>query len=759
MANYNLTTQQIRDTFEQLGQVSGSVEGGVSGYAIVDGTGSRAVNLHVTASQATSASYAANGGVTSVQAGTGISVNQSQGDIIVTNTEGAAATGSLLTTSSALLDTITFTKGDGSTYTNTITLVSQSLQSEDLFITVKNTSGGDIAKGLAVHATGVTGENINIKLADSTVPGDMPAIGLTETAIVNNATGRVIINGRLKGIDTSGLIAGAAVYVNGAGILTVNEPTGSDLIQSIGVCGKVNAIDGEIIVQGAGRVNALPNLANNYVWKGDSNGVPQEVLASELITTASYVNPLTQSLDLQGDFDIDGAAPTLRVNPADGGATFTSIGQFQQYSGSAAPKFAQYYIQDSTGNEASNTFFGRIINAGWPGRVAGESYSVVAGGSNAGEWVNFSLILDQTGDIKAIKNMNMRQGAKVTGSLDVSGSINGDIVSTGLSTFNNISVSGTGSFGYIQSVTGSAKIIGDAFLILNNDTPTERYAGIIVQDSGSTTTTSSFQWDGGNNEWFLEYSDDGGATAEHGIALFGPEYGTKGSPTYLSNNTVPKSDGGHHLNDSNISDNGSIVSVNSNTQITGSLVVDGSTPAIQIGNSGVANPSVGQFASFSGSVTPRFTQYNIQDLSGNEPASSGLFRIMNAGWPGRVAGQSYTVLAGGSNAGEWVNWGLILDQTGDVKAIKQFNARQGAIVTGSLDVSGSLTVNGSPIEAAFPYTGSAQITGSLGVTGSIRGTSLTSDGGYVYSGDSVNGTAASGVVMYGDYSGTTPLGS
>jgi len=58
MANYNLTTQQIRDTFEQLGQVSGSVEGGVSGYAIVDGTGSRAVNLHVTASQATSASYA-----------------------------------------------------------------------------------------------------------------------------------------------------------------------------------------------------------------------------------------------------------------------------------------------------------------------------------------------------------------------------------------------------------------------------------------------------------------------------------------------------------------------------------------------------------------------------------------------------------------------------------------------------------------------------------------------------------------------------
>ena len=39
MANYNLTAQQIRDSFSQLAQVSGSVEGGVSGYAIVDGTG------------------------------------------------------------------------------------------------------------------------------------------------------------------------------------------------------------------------------------------------------------------------------------------------------------------------------------------------------------------------------------------------------------------------------------------------------------------------------------------------------------------------------------------------------------------------------------------------------------------------------------------------------------------------------------------------------------------------------------------------
>ena len=45
-------------------------------------------------------------------------------------------------------------------------------------------------------------------------------------------------------------------------------------------------------------------------------------------------------------------------------------------------------------------------------------------------------------------------------------------------TFTNIIVNGTGSFNYFQSVTGSAKIIGDAYIILNNNTPSERYAGV-----------------------------------------------------------------------------------------------------------------------------------------------------------------------------------------------------------------------------------------------------------------------------------------
>jgi hypothetical protein len=127
------------------------------------------------------------------------------------------------------------------------------------------------------------------------------------------------------------------------------------------------------------------------------------------------------------------------------------------------------------------------------------------------------------------------------------------------------------SIGYLQTITGSAKIIGDAFIILNNNLPTERYAGLVVQDSGSGSplTTSSLQYDGQTDDWFYEYSTDGGVTTDHGVAMFGPEYSVKGSPTYPTANTLVKGNGGHHLEDSSITDDGTLVTIDANVSASG----------------------------------------------------------------------------------------------------------------------------------------------------------------------------------------------
>lgn len=202
---------------------------------------------------------------------------------------------------------------------------------------------------------------------------------------------------------------------------------------------------------------------------------------------------------------------------------------------------------------------------------------------------------------------------------------------TGEQTFNDIIVNGTGSFAYIQQVTGSAKIIGDAYIILNNDTPAERFAGLVVQDSGSAGVTASLEFDGLYNDWFYEYSDDGGVTTDHGVVLFGPEYNTKGVPTYPSNNTIQKGMGGHHLLDSSITDDGVSVDVGLPLNVTGavsasSFIGDGSgltgvvstlSASVETGNIKFANIAGEIYGSAVSPITTNLIVDNTNAIDGS----------------------------------------------------------------------------------------------------------------------------------------------
>ena len=114
----------------------------------------------------------------------------------------------------------------------------------------------------------------------------MPAIGVLNEELSNNSTGECYIAGRLENIDTSGLVAGAAVYVDINGGLTATKPTGSSLIQNIGIAAKINATEGELVIQGSGRSNDVPNITEGYLWVGNNNGAP------EAISTGSFVKEL-----------------------------------------------------------------------------------------------------------------------------------------------------------------------------------------------------------------------------------------------------------------------------------------------------------------------------------------------------------------------------------------------------------------------------------------------------------------------------------
>ena len=269
----------------------------------------------------------------------------------------------------------------------------------------------------------------------------------------------------------------------------------------------------------------------------------------------------------------------------------------------------------------------------------------------------------------------------------------------GTQTFDNIAVNGTGSFAYIQSVTGSAKIIGDAYIILNNATPAERYAGIVVQDSGSGSplTTASLEFDGQSNDWFYEYSDDGGVTTDHGVALFGPEYPTKGTPTYPTNNRIQKGNGGHHLLDSSITDNGIIIS----------------TPlGISAGNT-VLSTVGGTYASIDGGQGGFF---EVVDTSGNNlgfglnPSVYGTSGWTGPGIWGNDPADNYPVLIGFQDKSSWTD--------GRVTFLTPVSASSGII--------GNLTGNATTATtASFALTSAdsgnwnGQYNGDAGITGSL----------------------------------------
>lgn len=127
----------------------------------------------------------------------------------------------------------------------------------------------------------------------------------------------------------------------------------------------------------------------------------------------------------------------------------------------------------------------------------------------------------------------------------------------------DLTVYGTSSFVF---VTSSQLDVEQAFISVNVFEPAERFGGIKVYDSGSSNATASLAWDSFHNHWVYENED--GANYSGGMLLSGPRNtGSLGDEPGLTKWKVTRSDGGDHLNDTQIFSSGSI------TQITGSLLI------------------------------------------------------------------------------------------------------------------------------------------------------------------------------------------
>lgn len=150
---------------------------------------------------------------------------------------------------------------------------------EKVHFPIRNDEGATIAAGTPLYSRGEIGgsERILVGIADASDPAKMPAIGIAETELTTTGDtkdGYAIMTGtyntNISGF--TGLAEGDILYVsNSGGGLSQTKPTGTYLIQNVGIVLKTNGF----ILQGfqvscIGRTNDVPNLPDGKFFIGSA---------------------------------------------------------------------------------------------------------------------------------------------------------------------------------------------------------------------------------------------------------------------------------------------------------------------------------------------------------------------------------------------------------------------------------------------------------------------------------------------------------
>ena len=218
-------------------------------------------------------------------------------------------------TESGIKDTSTSPGTSGQLLSSTITGTSWINQStinagnaEHVVIYAKNTSGSQIDKGTPVYITGTVGatDTVEIAPADAGNSSKMPAVGLLDDTLANNAFGYVITGGFMDNITTDSIdgatpTSNDTVYVKVGGGLTLTKPTGpTGLIQNVAKVGKVSGGNsGSLIVSSILRTNDVPNLTTGKIWVGDGNTVESTVVHLDEVNGRMGIGTTSPSTNLE----------------------------------------------------------------------------------------------------------------------------------------------------------------------------------------------------------------------------------------------------------------------------------------------------------------------------------------------------------------------------------------------------------------------------------------------------------------------------
>jgi len=192
---------------------------------------------------------------------------------------------------------------------------------ESIVISVRKSTPGTILKGLPVYLVSFNvGGWYDVEQADCDDPAKMPAIGIAGEDILNNSTINLITFGTLGSMDTSAFSINDSLYVGNTGTLTSTRPTSATCgVQKLGIVTRSHVSAGVITVAGAFRVNDIPNLMSDNIFRIGSVGDLTKIVDFDLsgLTTATTRTLTVQDAD--GTIMLVGDAPTAHTH------TFASL--------------------------------------------------------------------------------------------------------------------------------------------------------------------------------------------------------------------------------------------------------------------------------------------------------------------------------------------------------------------------------------------------------------------------------------------------
>jgi len=197
----------------------------------------------------------------------------------------------------------------------------------NLYIHVKNTSGGQLTRGTPVYIVGNVGDTdrVEVAAADFDDATKMPAVGLLEQTLANNGSGDAIILGELDEANTNAYTINTELFVGNNGALTSTRPT-TGQVQSVGVVARVNSNTGVIVVNMQGQRSpneAFAAASHTHAASAISSGVLDYARMAHVDTLIINGDDAETNV---GDYEANGniiAHLRLRPEVADASITVT----------------------------------------------------------------------------------------------------------------------------------------------------------------------------------------------------------------------------------------------------------------------------------------------------------------------------------------------------------------------------------------------------------------------------------------------------